>query len=242
MNRNRQAIALFACIAGAVLTAPASAGPTSYDINSLLNEPHPFSSAPAALPEVGTPLYETQIRAPARFPQAAPEDEAIARPAVEPSLMDRMSIAAAPVPETLRPEDPALLTVAAGYYDINDDQDAAEFRLEWRGKPLWWKLKPLAGVMATSDSAVYGYAGIAFDFYLWDRIVVAPSFAAGYYSDGDGKDLGSAIEFRSGLELGWRFDSGARISAMIYHISNAHITDKNPGTEVLSIGYSFPLY
>ena len=136
----------------------------------------------------------------------------------------------------------AVLTFGAGYYDFNDNEEAAEFRLEWRGKPLWWKLKPLAGVMATSDSAFYGYGGIVFDFYLGDHVFISPSFAPGLYSGGDGKDLGSVIEFRSGIEVGWRFDNGSRLSAMVYHISNAHITSKNPGTEILSIGYSLPLY
>lgn len=223
-------------------TSPLMAGPTAYDINVFLDQPHPFAGAPTALPEAGAPLYESQIRAPARFPQTAPEGTAAARPAAERSLMDRWDPTVAALPEEPKPEEPALLTLGVGYYDINDNEDAAEFRLEWRGKPLWWKMKPLAGVMGTSDAAVYGYGGVSFDFYLGRRLLIAPSFAAGLYSNGDGKDLGSAFEFRSGLEVGWRFDNGSRISAILYHISNASIDSNNPGTEVLSIGYSHPLY
>jgi len=234
--------AYLACIAAALAPSALVAGPTAYDIGMFLDQPHPFANAPTALPEVGAPLYESQIRAPARFPQVAPEGADVPRPAVGPSLMDRMGWTVAAAPEPAQSEEPALLTLGIGYYDINDNEDAAEFRLEWRGKPLWWKLRPLAGIMGTSDAAVYGYGGIAFDFYLGRRFLIAPSFAAGLYSNGDGKDLGSAIEFRSGLELGWRFDSGARLSAIFYHLSNASIDDINPGTEVLSIGYSLPLY
>jgi hypothetical protein len=236
------AAATLVCVAAGLAPSPSLAGPTAYDIGMFLDQPHPFADAPTALPEVGAPLYESQIRIPARFPQPSPEGADIPRPAFEPSLMDRMGQTAAAPPETPRSDDPALLTLGVGYYDFNDNAEAAEFRLEWRGKPLWWKLRPLAGVMGTSDAAVYGYGGIAFDFYLGRRLLIAPSFAAGLYSEGDGKDLGAVIEFRSGLEIGWRFDSGARISAIVYHLSNAGIDDINPGTEVFSIGYSLPLY
>jgi lipid A 3-O-deacylase len=137
--------------------------------------------------------------------------------------------------------DPSFITVGGGWFDFNDDRQAAEFRLDWRGRKLLWIFKPLAGIMATTDQAIYGYAGFLTDFYFGRRIVLTPSFAAGLYEDGDGKDLGSVIEFRSGLELGWRFDNRSRLSAMVYHISNASIDDNNPGTEVFSVGYSFPL-
>jgi hypothetical protein len=137
--------------------------------------------------------------------------------------------------------DPSFITIGGGWYDFNDNEQATEFRAEWRGQKLFWIFKPFAGIMATTDAAVYGYGGFLTDFFFGRRIVVTPSLAAGLYEDGDGKDLGSVIEFRSGLEVGWRFDNRARISAMVYHISNASIDDNNPGTEVFSIGYSFPL-
>ncbi len=96
--------------------------------------------------------------------------------------------------------------------------------------------------MATTDAAIFGYGGFLTDFYFGRRIVVTPSVAVGLYEDGDGRDLGYIIEFRSGPEIGWRFDNRSRLSTMAYHISNADISDNNPGTEVFSIGYSFPLY
>ena len=138
--------------------------------------------------------------------------------------------------------DPSFITIGAGWFDVNDYLQVAEFRVEWRSDKSFWIFKPFAGAMATSDAAIYGYGGFLTDFYFGRRIVVTPSIAAGLYEDGDGKDLGSVLEFRSGLEIGWRFDNRSRLSAMIYHISNASIGDTNPGTEVFSIGYSFPLY
>lgn len=236
------AAALLAWTAAYFPSAQSLAGASAYDLNIFLDEPHPFANAPAALPDAGTPLYGSQIRVPARFPQPSPGGAAAARPAAEPSLVDRLGLTAAAPAPAYSSDDPAFLTLAAGYYDFNDNEGAAEFRLEWHGRKLFWEVKPLAGVMMTSDAAFYGYGGILFDLYFGRRIVVSPSFAAGYYADGGGKDLGSAIEFRSALEVGWRFDDRSRLSAMVYHISNAGIDDNNPGTEVFSIGYSFPLY
>ena len=68
-----------------------------------------------------------------------------------------------------------------------------------------------------------------------------PSFAAGLYEDGDGKDLGHTVEFRSAIDLAYRFDNRSRLGLSFYHLSNAHLADSNQGTEVLSLIYSVPL-
>ncbi|MEE8334152.1 MAG: acyloxyacyl hydrolase, partial [Alphaproteobacteria bacterium] len=150
-------------------------------------------------------------------------------------------LAQRPAPPPPADADPTLLALAIGYYDFNDNEDAAEFRVEWRGRDWLWRLKPLAGVMVSSDAAFYGYGGLAVDFDLGRRFVLTPSLAAGLYADGSGKDLGSVIEFRSAIELAWKLEDGARLGLMLYHISNAGISDDNPGTEVLSLGYAIPL-
>jgi lipid A 3-O-deacylase len=140
---------------------------------------------------------------------------------------------------SLKSDDPSYLTLGAGYYDINDNQGAAEFRVEWRFKEMFWGIHPFAGVMGTSDSAVYSYGGIAFDWKL-GKFVFTPSFSAGAYRDGDGKDLGHVVEFRSALEIAYEFENRHRLGLIFYHLSNASISDNNPGTEVFSLGYSIP--
>jgi hypothetical protein len=142
---------------------------------------------------------------------------------------------------TARADDPAFLNLGVGYYDINDNEDAAEFRFEFHGRKMLWALKPVAGVMATSDAAVYGYGGLAMDIFFGRRVVATPSFAAGAYHDGSGKDLGHTVEFRSAMEVAWRFDDRSRLGVMFYHLSNAGLGESNPGTEVLSVTYGVPL-
>ncbi|MSP52543.1 MAG: acyloxyacyl hydrolase [Alphaproteobacteria bacterium] len=137
-------------------------------------------------------------------------------------------------------DDPDFLSLGLGYFDINDDDGAAEFRLEYRSDKKIFFLKPFTGLMVTTDSAFHGYAGVLLDLYLGRRAVMTPSFAAGYFHNGNGKDLGSDIEFRSQIELAYRFDDRSRLGLAFSHISNASIADRNPGTEILTITYAVP--
>tara|TARA_R110000868_G_scaffold61059_7_gene185740 strand:- start:555 stop:1046 length:492 start_codon:yes stop_codon:yes gene_type:complete len=141
-----------------------------------------------------------------------------------------------------RADDPSFLSIGAGYYDLLHDADSAEFRMEYRSRYRWWLFKPFAGVTATTDGAVFPYAGVLSDFYFGKRIVLSPSVGAGPYLRGGGKDLGHVFEIRSALEVAYRFDDRSRIGLMFYHISNAGLgDDQNPGAEALSLTYSIPL-
>ena len=141
-----------------------------------------------------------------------------------------------------RAEEPDFISISAGAFDINDTETTAEFRAEYRSDLRFWHLMPFVGVMGTADSALYGYAGLGFELFFGPRLVLMPNAAFGAYADGDGKDLGSAIEFRTGLEVAYRFDDYSRLGLAFHHISNASIDENNPGTESLVLTYSIPLY
>lgn len=139
-------------------------------------------------------------------------------------------------------DDPVLFTFQGGVFDaIQDDDTAASFAFEVRGNERFLLFKPFGGMMGTSDGAFHGYGGILTDIYFGRRIVLTFGFAPGVYSDGNGKELGYWLEFRSSGELAYRFDDRSRIGLMVNHISNAGLGDKNPGTEVLMLSYSVPL-
>lgn len=138
--------------------------------------------------------------------------------------------------------DESMIGVGVGYYDIFDNEEAVDFRVEYRhAEPVIWGIKPFGGAHVTSDGALYGLGGFYGDFHLSPEWTVTPSLAAGLYSDGGGKDLGYALEFRSQLELGYNFQNGSRVTTGLAHISNASLGDRNPGTEILSLNYYFPL-
>ena len=138
-------------------------------------------------------------------------------------------------------DDPDFLVIGGGWYDWNDNEEAIDFRLEYRSDyKLLGVAKPWFGIEATSEQAIYGLGGILVDLFFGRRWVLTPSFGVGVYADGNGKDLGHAIEFRSQLELGYRFDNRSRVSLAGSHISNAGLDDNNPGTEIGTIYYHIP--
>ena len=142
---------------------------------------------------------------------------------------------------TARAGDPDFLALSAGGFDVNDNETSAEFRIEYRSSRKYLSLKPMIGLLGNSEGGIYGYGGVNLDIYFGRRWVVMPNFAIGGYRRGGSKDLGSVIEFRSGLEIAYRFDDHSRLGFAFSHISNASISDNNPGTESAVLSYSIPL-
>jgi lipid A 3-O-deacylase len=152
---------------------------------------------------------------------------------------------------------PDLLTFGAGWFDVNKNnprRQAADFRAEYRmGFDMlsgimprtfnswreWFQIHPYFGLEATHRGQIYGNFGFLLDF-TFGNIVITPSTSVGLYYEGDGKHLGSFVEFRSGIEAGWRFDNQSRLTVAYDHISNAGITSHNPGAETLTLYYSMP--
>ena len=148
-----------------------------------------------------------------------------------------------------------------GIYDVKFDGTssnyATDFRFERRfdnslinigpEEDNFFYLKPFAGIEVTTDSAFYILGGIYLDDNIGELIygqeskwVFTPSFAIGYYDDGDGKKLGNDVEFRTTFELSYQLKNLDRIGISFGHISNANIGNKNPGVEIISLSYQKP--
>jgi lipid A 3-O-deacylase len=138
-------------------------------------------------------------------------------------------------------QDPSFLNVSAGRFDFNRQQNPSwEAGLQYRSDLKLWIFQPMVGVMHDLHGSTNAYAGISLDIFLGKRLVFRPSFAPSAYIKAGGKDLGGVIEFRSAAELAYRFDDRSRLGIEIYHLSNAHIYDKNPGEESVTLVYSLP--
>jgi len=124
---------------------------------------------------------------------------------------------------------------------LQSDNQALDFRLEYRHGGKLWLVKPWVGIEATSDGGLYGAGGLLADIYLGRHFVLTPSLGVGAFAEGDGKDLGNTVEFRSQIEAAYRFDDLSRLGLAFSHISNASLGDKNPGVEVLTVYYSLPV-
>ena len=137
--------------------------------------------------------------------------------------------------------------MGAGLFDTGGSdspvQAEAELRLDnvrlFHGRS--WELVPAFGVMATDDSAYYGHGSFRFNLRAGERWVLSMYTGAGVFDRGDGKDLGHTVEFRSAMEFAYRFDDRSRLGLSVYHLSNASLSNNNPGTEVLTLHYSYPL-
>lgn len=140
--------------------------------------------------------------------------------------------------------DPSYVSFGVGAWDATQNDDTAvDFRVEYRhGDPLFWKIKPWAGVEGTSDGSIWGGVGILADLKLGENVYVVPSFGAGLYAQGGSdKDLDYPLEFRSQIEGGYEFDTGQRVGVAFGHISNANLGDDNPGTEILNVYFHVPV-
>ena len=99
-------------------------------------------------------------------------------------------------------------------------------------------ISPVTGFMFTENNAVYGYTGIQ-AFYTFGKLNFTPSFTPGIYSQGDGKDLGHAIEFKSELQFSLDVFNNSELGFSYNHISNASLGDKNPGANsYMSVSYT----
>jgi len=134
------------------------------------------------------------------------------------------------------------ITLYAGLFDISqEDNSATQFGAEYRYADIFHGLRPGVGFNASTDESFYGYGGFFWDIPVYGGLVFTPNVVVGGYSQGDGKDLGNAIEFRSGVELTYEFPYRTRLGLAFNHISNASIGNDNPGAETLMLIYHHPL-
>ena len=89
-------------------------------------------------------------------------------------------------------------------------------------------LSPITGALITADSAGYIYTGVQAQYKL-GALNFTPSFTPGLYFEGDGKDLGHLIEFKSELQISLDLSKTSELGFSYNHISNASLGEKNPG-------------
>ena len=89
-------------------------------------------------------------------------------------------------------------------------------------------ISPITGAMITADNATYFYTGVQAQYKI-GVLNFTPSFTPGYYNEGDGKDLGHALEFKSEIQLSLELPKDSQLGFSYNHLSNASLGDKNPG-------------
>ena len=126
------------------------------------------------------------------------------------------------------------VNVYSGMFDFSDDgKKCALIGFQHQNENLTREsflgtLSPITGALITADNAAYFYTGIQAQ-YKMGKIHLTPSFTPGIYEQGDGKDLGHIVEFKSEVQLSLNLFENSQLGMSYNHISNASLGDKNPG-------------
>ena len=132
-----------------------------------------------------------------------------------------------------------------GTFDVIDkegDDQTSLFGIEHKNPNLFrdtflGKFSPVSGGFLTGDNSVYLYTGVEGQYGI-GRLKILPSFTPGFYEKGNGKDLGSALEFKSEIKLGLDIFENSKIGYSYSHISNNDWGETNPGTDNQQITFS----
>ena len=122
-----------------------------------------------------------------------------------------------------------------GNFDFSDDkQKAILVGFQHQNENLYrdtflGNVSPITGGFVTENSAVYVYTGIEWNVDMGEKILFTPSFAPGLYHEGDGKDLGHVLEFKSEVQFSYVASNNTSFGVSYNHVSNASLGDKNPG-------------
>ena len=125
-------------------------------------------------------------------------------------------------------------SVYTGMFDFSDDgKKSTLIGFQHQNENLnrdtfFGNLSPVTGLLITADNAGYIYTGVEAQYKL-GSINFTPSFTPGFYHEGNGKDLGHILEFKSELEFSFDFLNNSHLGFSYNHISNASLGDKNPG-------------
>ena len=126
------------------------------------------------------------------------------------------------------------VNVYSGMFDFSDDgKKSALIGFQHQNENLTREsflgtLSPITGALITADNAAYFYTGIQAQ-YKMGKIHLTPSFTPGIYEQGDGKDLGHIVEFKSEVQLSLNLFENSQLGMSYNHISNASLGEKNPG-------------
>ncbi len=122
-----------------------------------------------------------------------------------------------------------------GNFDFSDDkQKAILVGFQHQNENLYrdtflGNVSPITGGFITENSAAYVYTGIEWNVEMGQKILFTPSFTPGLYHEGDGKDLGHIVEFKSEVQFSYEISNYTSFGVSYNHVSNASLGDKNPG-------------
>ena len=126
-------------------------------------------------------------------------------------------------------------SIFGGTYDYDDDNTTNLIGLNYHISNSEIDLlniltiNPVVGGLVTAKSATMFYGGFETNLGS-DLIYLNISSSTGIYNNGNGKELGNTIQFKSEVNLFYSLSEETRIGIGSHHISNAGLKSVNPGT------------
>lgn len=126
-------------------------------------------------------------------------------------------------------------SIFGGSYDYDDDNTSTLYGLNYHLSDNKFSvfnvidLNPVIGGFVTAKSATMFYSGFETNIGQ-DKLYLNLSSSAGLYQNGNGKDLGNILQFKSELNIFFDLNETSKIGFGSHHISNAGISSVNPGT------------
>ena len=130
--------------------------------------------------------------------------------------------------------DPHEYNFYTGMFDFSDDgKKSTLIGVQHQNENLYrdsflGTISPVTGFLITGDNATYLYTGVQAEYNI-GKLNLTPSFTPGLYGQGDGKDLGHLVEFKSEVQLSLDLSEKSQFGFSYNHISNASLGEKNPG-------------
>ena len=134
------------------------------------------------------------------------------------------------------------LAFSAGQVLERQANEAAEVYLRYDLGRTWGPFQPAAGLSVSDSGEVWAGFGPTWDYAFGSSGFYTELHAMpGLNLDDTGFDLGGAVAFRSGMEIGYESDGGWRYALSYDHRSNAGLYEENPGIETVQLRLSIPL-
>jgi lipid A 3-O-deacylase len=130
-----------------------------------------------------------------------------------------------------------------GNFDFSDHkQKAVLFGFQHQNENLERKTffgtaSPVTGGFITENSAAYIYTGVEWNHDMGNKMTFTPSFTPGLYTEGNGKDLGHIVEFKTEIQASYAISEESSFGLSYNHISNASLGSKNPGANSYMLNY-----
>ncbi|MGH1377353.1 MAG: acyloxyacyl hydrolase [Alphaproteobacteria bacterium] len=143
-------------------------------------------------------------------------------------------------------KDFGFLGLSVGYYNaLDSNNNSATVAVEYRPSKsvVFKRIKPWFGLQVNSRQSIWGGGGLLLELEPTKNTFLTTSFGVGLYSHGNNDiDLNHPIQFKSQIELGYKFKNKNRVSIALNHISHAGLGgNKNPGSESLLLYFHTPI-